>query len=214
MKLFAMSRGYSVTTTFNQYIQGQGSNPSKGFTFANYKAEIDAGRPVLIQVSGHTMLGFGYQTTGNIIYLHDTWDYNNHSMTWGGSYAGMQHYGVTVLQLAPINPPSTPKMHIKSIILTSASRRLGNSLSYAVTATVQVVDSSDKPLSGATVSGNWKGAYSTNVSGATNRQGNAVFTTPWIKGGGTFTFTATNLIKNGYVYDSSVGVNSKSITVP
>jgi PKD repeat protein len=100
MKLFAESRGYTVTATFNQYIRGEGTNHFKGFTFANYVAEIDAGRPVLIQVSGHTMLGFGYNTTGNIVYLHDTWDYSDHTMAWGGSYAGMQHYGVTVFRLA------------------------------------------------------------------------------------------------------------------
>jgi PKD repeat protein len=105
MKLFAQSKGYVVTAAFNQYIQGQGTNRLKGFTFANYEAEIDAGRPVLIQVSGHTMLGVGYNTTGNIVYVHDTWDYATHQMTWGGSYAGMKHYGVTVLRLAtPVNP--------------------------------------------------------------------------------------------------------------
>ena len=112
MKLFAESRGYTVTTTFNQYIQGQGSDPTKGFTFANYKSEIDAGRPVLIQVEGHTMLGFGYNTTDSVIYLHDTWDFSDHQMTWGGSYLysptqSLQHYGVTVFQLTPVNPALT-----------------------------------------------------------------------------------------------------------
>jgi PKD repeat protein len=104
MKLFAQSKGYTVTAAFNQYIKGY-ANPWLGFTFANYISEIDAGRPVLIQVSGHTMLGYGYNTTGNVIYLHDTWDYSDHTMTWGGSYAGMQHYGVTVIRLAtPVTP--------------------------------------------------------------------------------------------------------------
>jgi hypothetical protein len=104
MKLFAQSKGYTVTSVFNQYIQGQGSNPVSGFTFANYMAEIDAGRPVLIQVSGHTMLGFGYNTTGNVVYLHNTWGFYDDSMTWGGTYSGMQHYGVTVMRLAAVNP--------------------------------------------------------------------------------------------------------------
>jgi hypothetical protein len=49
------------------------------------------------------MLGFGYDDSTNTVYLHDTWDYSNHTMTWGGTYPygiqELQHYGVTVLQL-------------------------------------------------------------------------------------------------------------------
>jgi PKD repeat protein len=107
MRLFAESKGYTVTSEFNQYIQGYRGN-TVGFTFANYMAEIDAGRPVLIQVAGHTMLGFGYDITGNIVNLHDTWDYSDHQMTWGGSYSGMQHYGVTVLRFATAPTPQAP----------------------------------------------------------------------------------------------------------
>ena len=111
MKMFAESRGYSVVTNFNQYIQGQGSNPDLGFTFGDFMAEIDAGRPVLIHVAyldeGHTMLGFGYDVSGNTVYLHDTWDYGTHTMTWGGSYSGYQHYGVSVIQLAQAAPSVT-----------------------------------------------------------------------------------------------------------
>jgi PKD repeat protein len=107
MRLFAESKGYTVTSEFNQYILGYNGN-TLGFTFANYMTEIDAGRPVLIQVSGHTMLGFGYDTTDITVYLHDTWDYSDHQMTWGGSYSGMQHYGVTVFRLATAPVPVAP----------------------------------------------------------------------------------------------------------
>jgi hypothetical protein len=113
MKLFAQSRGYTVLTNFTQLIKGQGSDSNKGFTFADFQAEIDAGRPVLIHVydpaiGGHTMLGYGYDTTGNIIYVHDTWDYYSHTMTWGGTYSGMQQLAVTVIRLNPLptNAPS------------------------------------------------------------------------------------------------------------
>jgi hypothetical protein len=103
MKLFAESCGYTVTLNYNQRIVGYaGVNPSLGFTFADFQAEIDAGYPVLIQVEGHTMLGYGYNTSGNLIYIHDTWDYSAHTMTWGGSYGGMLQYGVSVIHLAPI----------------------------------------------------------------------------------------------------------------
>lgn len=102
LRLFIESRGYSVQTNFNQYIRGQGTNPNKGFTFEQYKAEIDAGRPVLIHVENHTMLGFGYDEAGSLVYLYDTWDWSPHTMTWGGTYAGNQHFGVTVIRLEPL----------------------------------------------------------------------------------------------------------------
>lgn len=101
MRDFYESRGYSVLENYNQYIYGYNGN-TLGFTFNQYKNEIDSGRVVLIQVSGHTMLGYGYDDATNLVYLHDTWDYSSHTMTWGGSYSGMQHYGVTVVKLQPV----------------------------------------------------------------------------------------------------------------
>jgi hypothetical protein len=56
LKLFFESRGYSIQYhgNFNQYIYGYNGN-TQGFTYNQFKAEIDAGRPVMIQVSGHSM---------------------------------------------------------------------------------------------------------------------------------------------------------------
>ncbi len=102
MRLFAESRGYTVSTNFNQRIYGYGGK-SAGFTYDQYKAEIDAGRPVIIQISGHTMLGYGYDSASSTIYICNTWDHSGHTMTWGGSYSGMAHHGVTVFRLAPNN---------------------------------------------------------------------------------------------------------------
>jgi len=100
IKQFYESRGYVVTTAYNQYIKGHGSNPSLGFTYDQYKAEIDAGRPVMIHVEGHTMVGVGYDdSSSDLMYIHDTWDYSTHQMIWGNSYLGMQHIGVTIVQL-------------------------------------------------------------------------------------------------------------------
>ncbi len=95
-KLFFESCGYTVTEMYNQNID---SIATGGFSFAQYKAEIDAGHPVLIHITGHTMAGVGYDITNNTVLLHDTWDYNIHSMTWGGSYSGMTHQNVTVIHL-------------------------------------------------------------------------------------------------------------------
>jgi len=102
MKLFFESRGYAVTSNYSQYIYGYNGN-TLGFTFEQYKQEIDAGRPVLIQLLeqntmlGHTMLGYGYNETGSLVYLHDTWDHDSHEMIWGGIYPDhYEHMGVTV----------------------------------------------------------------------------------------------------------------------
>ncbi len=88
---------YVAGSLFNQYIDTLGL--TYGFTFAQYMAEIDAGRPVLIQVEGHTMFGFGYDANTSQVVLYDTWTPGPHYMTWGGYYSGLHQYGVTCLEL-------------------------------------------------------------------------------------------------------------------
>ena len=102
MKLFAESQGYRVETNYNQYIDGYHNN-TQGFTYAQYKSEIDAGYPVYILMTEHSMLGVGYTGTDEII-IHDSWSYNNHVMTWGEPYGWMDHIGVSVIHLVPIPP--------------------------------------------------------------------------------------------------------------
>ena len=90
---FIISRGYSVSDC---YVRLTDNEATGGFSFADYKAEIDAGYPVMIGVTGHTMVGVGY-TNPNTVILHDTWDYTNHTMTWGGSYSGMDMEIVSIV---------------------------------------------------------------------------------------------------------------------
>ena len=88
--------GLASQNIYNQYIVELGLDD--GFSWADYMAEIDAGRPVLIHVSGHTMFGYGYDVAMNEVLLHDTWIEGEQRMVWGGSYSGMDHYGVTVFE--------------------------------------------------------------------------------------------------------------------
>jgi len=97
-KLFYEARGYTVGDCYNQRTDNYGG----GFTFALYKAEIDAGRPVMIQLDGHTVVGTGYDDAANTVYLHDTWDYGLYTMTWGGSYAGYAMRAVSIVH--PVRP--------------------------------------------------------------------------------------------------------------
>jgi|GEM_PF-2099896 len=108
MKLFAESRGYTVLTNYNQYIDAKGLD--YGFTYSQYKNEIDAGYPVLIQLEGHTVLGVGYSGDNQLI-IHDTWSYLPQSMTWGGYYGSMKHYGVGVIHLQPVSEQLDAKFY-------------------------------------------------------------------------------------------------------
>jgi hypothetical protein len=112
--------GYDAATLYTQLIYS--ANAPLGFTFEQYKAEIDAGRPVIIQVDGHSMYGYGYSntaTTAPTILLHDTWSEGEHSMVWGGSYSGMQQWGVVCV--TPIPEPAT--MSLLSLGALSLLRR-------------------------------------------------------------------------------------------
>lgn len=96
-KLFYEARGYTVTDCFNQKTD----NNSGGFTLANFQAEINAGHPVLLNLAGHSIVGYGYN--GSTIYIRDTWDNDpghTYTMTWGGSYSGMTLQSVSVVHLA------------------------------------------------------------------------------------------------------------------
>jgi hypothetical protein len=104
VKSFAGYNMGAPGTSVSAYTQLIYDGSNLGFTWDNYKTEIDAGRPVLIQVEGHTMFGYGYNDVGQQIILHDTWSTGAHTMQWGGSYSGLAQWGVVVLE---IPEPST-----------------------------------------------------------------------------------------------------------
>ncbi len=107
MRLFAESRGYNLVYdssvgAYEIYTQQTDNRVADGFSFTDFKYEIDNGHPVMVQVTGHSMVGVGYEDP-DTIYIHDTWDNNIHSMTWGDSYAGMDLRAITVMHLAEEN---------------------------------------------------------------------------------------------------------------
>ncbi len=90
--------GYGVMSLYTQATDNLGL--TYGFTFDDYREEIDAGRVVMIHVEGHSMFGYGYDDALSQIILNDTWTPGLHTMTWGGSYSSMALWGVTVLELS------------------------------------------------------------------------------------------------------------------
>ena len=95
INLYVESRGYSLdgdrTGTF--YVDGCGGS----FTFEDYMREIDAGRPVLIGTTSHSMVGYGYNKDTREIIFDDTY-FSNQRMAWNGIY----NYGGSMQQLIDI----------------------------------------------------------------------------------------------------------------
>ncbi len=193
MKLFAESRGYTVVTNFTQLIKGaQGTEPGKGFTFADFQAEIDAGCPVLIQlynpsIGGHTMLGYGYDTSDNTIYVHDTWDYSNYPMTWGGAFPygsdSLQQIGVTVIRLQPC---------LSSIIVTPANPTIVAGHTQQFTATGTYSNSTTADLTANVTWSSDNDAVATIEAGGlahTQQEGSAVITAAFDSVSGNTTIT-------------------------
>jgi|GEM_PF-2343812 len=104
-KLFYEARGYSVSDCYNQKTD----NNSGGFTLANFKAEIDAGHPVLLNLAGHSIVGFGYD--GDTIYIRDTWnEVPNPTMKWGTSYADRKLLSVSIVHLKSAPQPNLGRL--------------------------------------------------------------------------------------------------------
>ena len=81
LDLYVQSRGFAldreITGTYEVDVAG-GS-----FTFADYMREIDSGRPVLISIKRHSMVGYGYNAETKEIIFDDCY-HTDCRMTWDG----------------------------------------------------------------------------------------------------------------------------------
>jgi hypothetical protein len=122
IRLFFESIGYDVDMNYTQLVDGwidpddtAAGAVTGGYTFAKYKASIDAGRPVMIGLDNHSVLGYGYDdsTTPPTVYIRSTW-YNNlytpgsETMPWGVGWNGMYHYAMSEIILSPKTYYSAP----------------------------------------------------------------------------------------------------------
>jgi peptidoglycan/xylan/chitin deacetylase (PgdA/CDA1 family) len=102
-------------------------------------------------------------------------------------------------------------MHVSKIEITYSSQ----GPVYRAHAKVTIVDSTDSLVEGAEVYGSWSDAYTGDVSGITDAYGQITLDSSKVKGGGTFTFTVTNVEKTDWTYDSQANVETTdSITCP
>lgn len=105
IKEYIEFRGYSFSALKTQKKYGfDSSNPAAGFSYNDFKTEINAGRPVLVHIEGHTMLGYGYSDspTPQTIFVRDTWDAGTHTMTWNGLYPAT--IGAPIFFLTTLTP--------------------------------------------------------------------------------------------------------------
>ena len=115
--------GYDVEVLYRQPIWGV-DGIAAGFTFDQYTAEIDAGRPVLIEMTDHAMLGYGYDADGQLVYVHDTYSPGGGSFPWGGQYGDEDwvgsHFQVAVLEITGGQPVPEPSTLLGLISLSAA----------------------------------------------------------------------------------------------
>jgi hypothetical protein len=118
-KLFYEARGYTVTDCYSRKTD---NTVTSGFSLADFQAQIDAGNPVFINLAGHSIVGYGYDT-GTTIYIRDTWDNDTShikTMSWGGSYGGMTMQSVSIVNLAsPASPVPILKAPLGTITDTT-----------------------------------------------------------------------------------------------
>lgn len=108
-----------------------------------------------------------------------------------------------------VAPAAVVNMHVENIAMALAIKGKNAQAS----ATVFVFDSAGKPVSGATVTGQWSGVISKAASGTTGADGSVRLTSGSTSRSGTFTFTITGVSGSGYTYDSAANKEtSDSIT--
>ena len=81
--LYVQSRGYQMDLEISGSYQVDCNGGS--FTFEDYMREIDSGRPVLISIEGHSMVGYGYNASTRRIIFDDCYE-SGQSMEWDGVY--------------------------------------------------------------------------------------------------------------------------------
>jgi subtilisin family serine protease len=146
-----------------------------------------------------------YQTMSDLGtgYWEATWDITS---VEDGAYTitakATDNIGQTSTDLITVNVDNTPNptMHIDSIVMSKETRGKNTK----AIATVTIWDSTDNPVEGATVSGQWSGLTSDSDAGATDASGNVALKSDRVKdASGTFTFTVDTVKKDGWTYEPS-----------
>lgn len=102
IRQFYEARGYQTSAC---YLQKTDNQVAGGFSLNQYRAEINAGFPVMIHLTGHTVVGVGYDPASNMIFIHDTWSAAINTMDWGESYIAEDMWAVSIVHIGtPVVP--------------------------------------------------------------------------------------------------------------
>jgi serine protease len=102
-------------------------------------------------------------------------------------------------------------MHIGSIVMSTDSKTRGRNTFVWAVATVTILDESDSPVEGATVSGLWSGATDDSDSGLTGTSGEVVLNSDAVRNAPsetTFAFTVDGVLLTGWTYDSAANIET------
>ncbi len=176
LSLYVESVGYNLDPDQTKTVQADSSGGS--FTFANFMAEIDIGRPMLITMTttsnyGHMVTAYGYNASTQSIIFDDTYK-SNCTMKWNGTYLySGDLYSistVTTIVLDTLSLPlmtaagNTVKLYSGNSLVSSASVMTGATVSSSMT---QYVSSGGVARNTAVLSGGRQYIYSNGVASST-----------------------------------------------
>ena len=137
----------------------------------------------------------GWATCNHTIYVHG----KDEAGFWG------EFSSVT------LNVTGTSVMYVESIDMYLIK---GFGRFYQAQADVTIVDTGGNPVEDATVHAHWSGAHGHSVQGDTDESGKVSFFSSWRWGNPTFTFTVDNVVKDGYIYDPDLNVETSDTIGP
>ncbi len=138
-----------------------------------------------------------------------------YATTYSWSIDATNSFGTTTGDVWSFTTKSEPVSNDEIFVedITLGYKKVG--ANYKALATIWVKDDTGGDAEGATVYGDWSGAIIGAASGVTGPDGKVTLTSAPVKGGGTFIFSVTNVLLDGYVYNESLNrETSDSVTTP
>jgi hypothetical protein len=232
--------GYTYNSTLNNETSDSITLPGGGdetppepdpMTWATVPYATGSGSITMVATTATDASGVEYffdETSGNPGGSDSVWqentDYTDDGLDPNTTYtyqvkardksAAQNETGFSTLESATTDPAGAElDMFVYDITMAGYEGKTGY---YYATATVWIQDVCDVNVSGATVYGDWSGAT---VKGdgemTTGGDGKAILESDAVKGGGTFTFTVTDVSATGKTYNSSLNnETSDSVSVP
>jgi len=188
-----------VTLTWSAPASDGGSTITQ---YKIYRGTSSGGESFFDSVSGTTLTYTNTELTNGVTYYYQVTAVNSVGESPPSNEASA----------TPTAPSTTQTMHVSSIKMWYQKV----APYYIIYMKVTVVDTSNSPVSGATVylTLTLPSGSTASGSGVTGTDGTVTFVYGPTKKTGTYTSTVTNVTKDGWTYDSKTGVTTASLKVP